>query len=257
MTALGFEARNGSPSGRLSAESAGEFLAHHLIHCYSSMSAPPPRSSGGLPGNRLKVILEYIEVNLAQPLSLHELARLSGVSPRHFERAFRQATGEALHAHVLRIRVLAARGSFAEWARPHHRRDFCADGLQQRQPSSLSFRRHMGCTPSEFRRHVHNRPHCRSSPVELVRPTRRKPQRHIRLLLLRQRASSDSSPHSAQPHHRCAPAEEEPTPMIGVGSKIPARPGSISICLRCSAISVERCPIETMVVFGRTSRNMR
>jgi hypothetical protein len=128
MTALGFEARNGSPSGRLSAESAGEFLAHHLIHCYSSMSAPPPRCSGGLPGNRLKVILEYIEVNLAQPLSLHELARLSGVSPRHFERAFRQATGEVLHAHVLRIRVLAARGSFAEWARPHHRRDFRYSG---------------------------------------------------------------------------------------------------------------------------------
>ena len=35
---------------------------------------------------------------------------------------------------------------------------------------------------------------------------------------------------------------------FGVGSNIPASPGFISICRRCSAISVERCPIETMVV---------
>src|SRR5262249_22374617 len=78
-----------------------------------------------------------------------------------------------------------------------------------------------------------------------------------RLLLLQHSASSDSSSRSAQPQHGCTLAEEDPTPIVGVGSNTPPRPGSISICLRCSAISVERCPIETMVVFGRTSRSMR
>jgi hypothetical protein len=45
-------------------------------------------------------------------------------------------------------------------------------------------------------------------------------------------------------------------PIVGVGSNIPSGPGSISICRRCSAISVERWPIETMVVFGKISPSM-
>ena len=41
--------------------------------------------------------------------------------------------------------------------------------------------------------------------------------------------------------------------MVGVGWDTPSGPGIISICRRCSGISVERWPIETMVVFGRIS----
>src|SRR4029077_20937760 len=89
LTNLAFEARNGSPSGQLYAESACEFLAHHVIHKYSSLSPRPPRSQGGLAGPRLKVVLEYIHDTLAQPIALRRLAELAPVSPRHFERAFR------------------------------------------------------------------------------------------------------------------------------------------------------------------------
>jgi hypothetical protein len=56
--------------------------------------------------------------------------------------------------------------------------------------------------------------------------------------------------------HGCAPAED-PTPIVGVGLNTPPSPGSISICRRCSAISVERCPMETMVMRGRTWLSMR
>ena len=56
--------------------------------------------------------------------------------------------------------------------------------------------------------------------------------------------------------HGCAPAED-PTPIVGVGLNTPSSPGSISICRRCSAISVERCPMETMVMRGRTWLSMR
>jgi hypothetical protein len=44
---------------------------------------------------------------------------------------------------------------------------------------------------------------------------------------------------------------------FGVGSNMPPSPGSISICRRCNAISVVRCPIETMVASGKTSVSMR
>jgi methylphosphotriester-DNA--protein-cysteine methyltransferase len=50
-----------------------------------------------------------IDANLHQPVALHHLAGLAGVSTRHFERAFRQATGVAPHTYVLRKRVDAAR----------------------------------------------------------------------------------------------------------------------------------------------------
>jgi AraC-like DNA-binding protein len=100
-------ASNPFPAGRLYAESACEFLAHHLIHHYSTLSATPPRPIGGLPGRRLKRVLEYIEGTLGRPIELRSLAALSGVSARHLERAFRQSMGMPPHAYVLRKRLEA------------------------------------------------------------------------------------------------------------------------------------------------------
>jgi AraC family transcriptional regulator len=109
LTRLAREAHSGSPSGSLYAESACEFLAHHIIRFHSSLSPSAPLSAGGLPANRLNIVREFIEENIARPISLHQLATTAGVSPRHFERAFRQATGVPPYAYVLRRRVDAAR----------------------------------------------------------------------------------------------------------------------------------------------------
>jgi ABC-type nitrate/sulfonate/bicarbonate transport system substrate-binding protein len=64
---------------------------------------------GGLSSRRLKLVLEYIEDTLGQPIKLRELAALAGVSARHFERAFRQSTGSSPHAHVMNRRLHRAR----------------------------------------------------------------------------------------------------------------------------------------------------
>ena len=71
LNRMALEARNGSPSGSLYAESASEFVARHIIHSYSSLSKPPPRA-GGLAARRLKAVLDYIEENLGQPIALHD-----------------------------------------------------------------------------------------------------------------------------------------------------------------------------------------
>src|SRR4029077_9371909 len=73
---LAREPSNPFPAGRLYAESACEFLAHHLIHHYSTLSATPPRPIGGLPARRLKLVLEYIEDALARPIELRRLPSL-------------------------------------------------------------------------------------------------------------------------------------------------------------------------------------
>src|SRR6202140_3631905 len=106
---LAREAAGGSPAGRLYAESGCEFLAHHLIYRYSNLSPTPPRSMGGLSSRRLKLVLEYIEDTLCQPIKLRDLAALIGISARHFERAFRQSTGSPPHAYVMDRRLHKAR----------------------------------------------------------------------------------------------------------------------------------------------------
>lgn len=151
MIRLALEARNGPSSDTLYLESACEFLTHHLIHTYSSLSKPSPRYSGGL-GHRLNLIVDYIEASLAKPIALRELARQSGLSARHFERAFRQSLGLPPHAYVLRRRVMAARDLLL--SRPTLTMEQIAKrvGFSNASHLASTFRRQEGCTPTLFRR---------------------------------------------------------------------------------------------------------
>jgi AraC family transcriptional regulator len=151
-TRLALEAQSGSPPERLYAESACEFLAHHMIHSYSTLSAPPPRASGGLPARRLKLILDYIEENLAQPIALRQLGELAGISTRHFERAFRQAIGVPPHAYVLRKRVARAQNLLL--SEPGLTIDEIAvrAGFSSSSHLSSTFHRQTGYSPTGFRR---------------------------------------------------------------------------------------------------------
>jgi AraC family transcriptional regulator len=149
---LAREAADRFPAGRLYAESACEFLAHHLIHHYSSLSVKPPRPIGGLSARQLKLVLEYIEDTLGQSIELRRLAALAGVSARHFERAFRQSMGMAPYAYVLRRRFDAARDMLitrADLPIEHIalRLGFCSSSY-----FSSAFRQRIGCSPTEFRR---------------------------------------------------------------------------------------------------------
>jgi AraC family transcriptional regulator len=149
---LALEAQERSPSGNLYAESACDFLAHHMIQTYSSLSRPPPRPSGGLPASRIKVVLDYIEENLAKPIALHELAVLARVSVRHFERAFRQSLGVPPYTYVLGKRLSAARDLLL--GQPTLTIEQIAQQVGFSSPSHLAsaFRRQIGCSPATFRR---------------------------------------------------------------------------------------------------------
>ena len=151
-TRLAWEAQNESPSGRIYAESACEFLAHHIIHFYSSLSTPPPRISGGMRGGRLKLVVDFIHDNLARPITLWELAEIAGVSVRHFERAFRQATGTPPHAYVLQARVTAARELLLGQPKLSIQEIAARTGFSSSSHLASAFRRQTGLSPSTFRR---------------------------------------------------------------------------------------------------------
>jgi AraC family transcriptional regulator len=148
---LAREAAGGSPAGRLYAESGSEFLAHHLIYRYSSLSRAPPRSVGGLSSRRLRLVLEYVEDTLGQPIKLRELAALAGISARHFERAFRQSTGSSPHAYVMERRLHMARDLLVNQTELPIEQIALRLGFSSSSHFSSAFRR-TGLTPTEFRK---------------------------------------------------------------------------------------------------------
>lgn len=149
---LAREATGGSAAGRLYVESSCEFLAHHLIYHYSNLSPTPPRSMGGLSSRRLKLVLEYIEDTLGQPITLRELAALAGVSARHLERAFRQSTASSPHAYVMDRRLHRARGLLINHPELPIEQIALRLGFSSSSHFSSAFRRQTGLTPTDFRR---------------------------------------------------------------------------------------------------------
>jgi AraC family transcriptional regulator len=152
VTQLSIEAANDSPSGLLYAESACEFLGHHLVQRYSTLSKMPARPRGGLPAHRLKVVKNYIEENLGNPIALHELAGLACVSVRHFERAFRQSLGVPPHRYVLERRVSTARELLLSHPKLNIEEIARQLGFSSSSHLSSAFARRMGCSPATFRR---------------------------------------------------------------------------------------------------------
>jgi AraC family transcriptional regulator len=153
MTRLAFEAQSGSPRGQLYAESACEFLAHHVIHAYSSLSTPPRLTTGGLPRRQLNIVLEYIEGNLAQPIALRHLAGLAGVSARHFARAFRQALGVPPYEYVLQRRIDVAQSLLLGQPKLTVGQIATRVGFSSSNHLAWAFRRKTGYSPGAFRRH--------------------------------------------------------------------------------------------------------
>jgi len=152
MTRLAMEAKSGSPSGRLYAESACEFLAHHIIHSYSSMSTVTAAPIGGLPPRRLNSVLDYIEDSVAQPITLRQLAEVAGVSARHFERAFRQVMGVPPHAYVMERRLATARDLLISCPTLAIEEIARRAGFSSSSHLASAFRRQNGCSPRTFRR---------------------------------------------------------------------------------------------------------
>jgi AraC family transcriptional regulator len=142
----------GSPAGRLYADSACEFLAHHLIHRYSSLSQPPPPTVGGLSSRRLRLVLDYIEDTLGQTIKLRDMAALAGISARHFERAFRQSTGSPPHAYVMERRLDVARDLLIKQPELPIEKISLRVGFSSSSHFSSAFRRRTGFTPTNFRK---------------------------------------------------------------------------------------------------------
>lgn len=101
------------PTDALFVEGIQVALAAHLLGHYSIDRWRPPEKSPSLDPRRLQRVLDYIEASLNVDIRLEELAAQACLSPYHFSRLFREATGLSPHRYVIDRRVQAARQELA------------------------------------------------------------------------------------------------------------------------------------------------
>ena len=109
--ALKTEIQTGCLSGRLYGESLGTALATRLVQNYA-LSQPSPlleNKASGLPRSQLKRVIDYMKANLAQDLSILDLATLTSMSKSHFSRSFKQSVGIAPYRYLMQQRVERAK----------------------------------------------------------------------------------------------------------------------------------------------------
>jgi AraC family transcriptional regulator len=143
------EMDSGYPNGPLFMDTLGSSVAEHLIATYSDAAIPQP-SKGGL-GNQLKQVIDYVEDNLSQNLTLKQIAAVAGVSISHIKTTFRESVGLPVHQYVIQRRVDRAHMLLREGKLPISR--IAAEtGFAHQSHLSYHLRRQFGVSPSESAR---------------------------------------------------------------------------------------------------------
>lgn len=146
------ELQRGNATGtNLYADSVANLLAVQLLREYSSERMPPEkRYVNGLSNRKLAIVLDLIESDLAEDLSLKILATAAGLSEYHFLRMFKQSTGYTPHQYVINQRIERARELLVKTDLPITEIAYLL-GFSTPAHFTHHFRRKTGFTPSEMR----------------------------------------------------------------------------------------------------------
>lgn len=126
-------------------------LMGQVLSEVDALSAELPSSSPRLSSGQIAKAAQYIDASLDGEVSLPAVAAHIGLSQFHFSRAFKNATGMGFHQFVVKRRVDRAKELLGTSARLVL--DVGADvGFRNHSHFSSIFRRHIGMTPTEYRR---------------------------------------------------------------------------------------------------------
>ena len=149
LSALTADLDAGSPAGRLYGESLANALAVYLLNRYAVQRRVSTVSKGGLPGYRLKRVLDYIGDNLADDVSLSDLAELTGMSAHHFAELFKRSMNCTPHRYVLQERIARAKTALRD-PKCTVLDAAVVSGFPNPSHFARMFRRFVGVTPSHF-----------------------------------------------------------------------------------------------------------
>jgi AraC-like DNA-binding protein len=137
-------------AGRLYAEALANALAAHFLSRYVAGRQPERVFSGGLTPSKLAHMIAYILAHLEHTLSLADLAAVAQMSPAHFARLFKQATGRTPHQYVILCRIECAKQLLTETALSLSEIGSRVGYVDQSHFTAL-FRQHVGTTPKIYR----------------------------------------------------------------------------------------------------------
>src|SRR5262249_46639102 len=109
MGAVDAELTVGGVGGPLAAESLANVLAVQLIRHILTPRHTVRGRAGALPQSRPRAVVEYIEEHLDASPSLEQISAVARLSPYHFARQFKAATGLPPHQYIIVRRVERAR----------------------------------------------------------------------------------------------------------------------------------------------------
>jgi AraC family transcriptional regulator len=131
-------------------ENLTQLFASYVVEKYVEAATEKSDFHSGLPIWQLRKVQDHVREQLAEEITVEALAELVHLSPFHFSRVFKQATGLSPLQYVTRERVTLAQQLIRETSR-----SLIDVGLEvgYSSPSHFAkvFRRVTGVTPTEFR----------------------------------------------------------------------------------------------------------
>lgn len=151
--ALVRELQAGAIQGRAYCDVLFHALTLHIVRHYRTSTAMPALPPGTLDGVTIRRVQAYIDANLDERLDVATLATVAALSPFHFSRLFKAATGTSPHQYIIQRRVERLRELL-----PHSQLSLAQlaqrVGFASQSHMTEHFRRIIGVTPAAYRRHT-------------------------------------------------------------------------------------------------------
>ncbi len=138
------------PAGaRVVVENAARAIAVLLLREYCDVPSPKPPTA--VPPMAVLKVVEFMRRRLHESLRIEELAEAAGMSPFHFARQFKTATGHPPHEFLMRLRVDRAQELIAQRGRDWTLAAIARDcGFVDQSHMARHFKRVLGITPRDF-----------------------------------------------------------------------------------------------------------
>jgi AraC family transcriptional regulator len=135
----------------LYADTAARMVAVQLVRQHCARVYQVPEYRGKLLPQRLRLVQDYVQAHLAEPILLESLASVACLSPYHFCRLFKQTTGQSPNQYVIQQRMERAL-HLLQTTESNLTQVAYAVGYRSPGHFAQLFQRHTGCSPTAFQR---------------------------------------------------------------------------------------------------------
>ena len=125
-------------------------IAIAVLRGHSTLGGPAPRDQLRTAPARIRRVLDYVREDTSGAPTLKQMASIAGLSPTHFGRAFRAATGMPPHKYLQDVRMERAR-RLLETTKLSITQIALECGFEQSTSFATSFKKLLGVNPRIWR----------------------------------------------------------------------------------------------------------